>query len=87
MQRDHGACSGKVPIETWAKANQFIEDLAAARRVWESDVAPGINDLRSKGLECAGLEHLAWRACFADAACRGVAPDCGPEPSLAGAYD
>ena len=49
--------------------------------------SPGMNDLRSRGLECAGWEHAAWRACLADAACRGVPPDCGPEPSLEGAYD
>lgn len=29
----------------------------------------------------------AWRACLEDAECRGVPPDCGPEPSLAGAHD
>jgi hypothetical protein len=88
MQRDHDACSGKVPIETYMAAKQFLADLDAAKRVWETRVAPGLNDLRSKGLECAHLDHVAWRACLANAECRGEPPTaCGPEPSLAGAYD
>lgn len=87
MRRDHGACSGKVPIETYLKAKKFLEDLGAARQVWDSKVAPGMNDLRTRGLECAYLDDAAWRECFQDAECRGVPPDCGPEPSLEGAYD
>ncbi len=87
MQRDIGACSGKVPIETYLKAKKFVEDIASAKRVWDAKVAPGMNDLRTMGLQCAYLDHAAWRACFADAECQGVPPDCGPEPSLEGAYD
>lgn len=87
MNATLGGCSGKVPIDTYMKAQKFLEDLGAARTLWHDTVAPRINDLRSKGLECAYLDHAAWRACFADAECRGVPPDCGPEPSLEGAYD
>jgi len=87
MQRDLGACSGKVPIETYLKAKKFVEDIASAKRVWDAKVAPGMNDLRTMGLQCAYLDHAAWRACFSDAECQGVPPDCGPEPSLEGAYD
>ncbi len=87
MQRDLDGCSGKVPIDTYMAAKKFLEHFKAAKRVWDSKVAPGLNDLRTKGLECAGLDHAAWRACFADAECRGVPPACGPEPSLEGAYD
>ncbi len=87
MRRDLGACSGKVPIETYLKAKKFLEHLAAAKQVWDSKVAPGMNDLRTQGLECAYLDHAAWRECFADAECRGMPPECGPEPSLEGAYD
>lgn len=87
MGRDLNACSGKVPVDTYLAAEKFLADLAAAKQVWNSKVAPGMNDLRSKGLECAGLAHAAWRACQADAECRGEPPNCGPEPSLAGAYD
>jgi hypothetical protein len=87
MRRDLGACSGKVPIETYLKAKKFLEDLSAAKQVWDSKVAPGMNDLRTQGLQCAYLDHAAWRECLADAECRGVPPDCGPEPSLEGAYD
>lgn len=87
MGRDLNACSGKVPVDTYLGAQKFLADLAAAKQVWSSKVAPGMNDLRSKGLECAGLAHAAWRACLEDAECRGEPPDCGPEPSLAGAYD
>jgi len=87
MGRDLGACSGKVPVDTYMKAKQFLEDLGAAKRIWDSRVAPGLNDLRTKALECAWWDHAAWRACLADAACRGVPPDCGQEPTLAGAYD
>jgi hypothetical protein len=87
MQSHHDACSGKVPIETYLKAKQFLADLAAAKSIWDSKVAPGLNNLRSQGLECAYLEHKAWDACLEEAACRGVPPDCGQEPSLEGAYD
>ena len=87
MRRDLGGFSGKVPIETYLKAQKFLEDLAAAKTIWDSRVAPGLNDLRTKGLECASLDHAAWRACLEDAACREVPPDCGAEPSLEGAYD
>ena len=87
MRRDLGACSGKMPADTFLGAQKFVEDLAAAKRVWNDRVAPGMNDLRSKGLECANADHAAWRACIEDAECRGVPPDCGPEPSLEGAYD
>lgn len=87
MQRDLDGCSGKVPIDTYMAAKKFLEHFSAAKRVWDSKVSPGLNDLRSKGLECAGLDHAAWRACFDDAECRGVPPACGPEPSLEGAYD
>ena len=87
MGRDLNACSGKVPVDTYLAAQKFIADLAAAKQVWNSKVAPGMNDLRSRGLECAGLAHAAWQACLEDAECRGEPPDCGPEPSLSGAYD
>ncbi len=87
MNASLGGCSGKVPIETYMKAKQFLEDLGAARQLWNDSVAPKINDLRTKGLECAYRDHAAWQACLEDAACRGVPPDCGPEPSLEGAYD
>lgn len=84
MQTRLDGCLGKVTADTHLRAEAFLADLAAAKGVWDSQVAPGLNDLRSKGLECAGLEHAAWRACIADAECRGVPPDCGPEPSLEG---
>lgn len=87
MQRDLGACSGKVPIDTYLGAKKFLENLSAAKHLWDSQVAPGINALRTKGLQCAGWDHAAWRECIRDAECRGVPPDCGPEPSLEGAYD
>lgn len=87
MQRDLGGCSGKVPIDTYMAAKKFLEHFQAAKRVWDSKVAPGLNDLRSKGLECAGLDHAAWRACLDDAECHGAPPACGPEPSLEGSYD
>ncbi len=87
MRHKLEGCSGKVPIETYLGAKKFIEHFSAAKQTWNSKVAPGLNDLRSKGLECASLDHAAWRECFDDAACRGVPPACGPEPSLSGAYD
>lgn len=84
MRSRHQACSGKVPIETYLGAQRFLENLEAAKSIWDGRVAPGMNDLRTKGLECAWWDHAAWRACLADAECRGVPPDCGPEPSLEG---
>lgn len=87
MQRDHDACAGKVPLEIRLKATKFLADLTAAKDVWHSKVAPGLNDLRSKGYECANADHAAWRACKADAECRVAPDDCGPEPSLDSAYD
>jgi hypothetical protein len=87
MNRDLGGCSGKMPAGTFLAAQQFLADLGAAGQLWHDTVAPRMNDLRAMGLECAYLDHTAWRACVADAECRGEAPDCGPEPSLTGAYD
>ena len=63
-------------------AKKFLKHFSAAKRVCDSKVSRGLNDLRTKGLECAGLDHAAWRACFVDAECRGLPPVCGREPSL-----
>ena len=87
MRRDVNACSGKAPVETYMKAKKFVEDTARAREYWNSSVAPAINNVRGKGQECASRNHEAWRACHQDAQCRGEAPNCGPEPTLEGAYD
>jgi hypothetical protein len=87
MQRDVSACSGKAPLETYTAAKRFVDNIAASRRLWESRVAPAINNVRGKGQECATLNHRAWRACGEAARCRNETPNCGPEPSLDGAYD
>ena len=80
MQRDVSACSGKAPLETYMGAKRFVDNVAASRGLWESRVAPAINDVRSKTQECAGKNHAAWRACAEAARCRNETPNCGPEP-------
>ena len=87
MQRDVSSCSGKAPTETYMAAKRFVDNIAASRRMWDSRVAPAINDVRSKGQECATRNHAAWRACVEAARCRNETPNCGAEPSLDGAYD
>jgi hypothetical protein len=83
MQKRLQECVGKVGNETLRKAEAMVADLVAAKAIWESEVAPGLNDLRSKGYECADWNHQVWRACLEEAECRGTPPaDCGPEPDL-----
>jgi hypothetical protein len=87
MQRDVSDCSGKAPIDTYMAAKRFVDNLAASRQLWDSRLAPAINDVRGRGQECANRNHAAWRACLEAAQCRDEAPDCGTEPPLDGAYD
>ena len=83
MQSRLQECVGKVDNETLRKAEAVVADLVAAKALWESEVAPGLNDMRTKGYACANWDHQVWSACREEAECRGTPPaDCGPEPDL-----
>ena len=83
MQARLESCVGKVDNDTLGRAEKYVADLLAAKKLWHDEVAPGLNDLRTQGLRCAEWDHAVWRACLSEAECRGTpASDCGPEPSL-----
>lgn len=75
------ACSGAVNPQTHLNAEKFLALSRELGEFYRSNIAPKVNRIDTKILECLQKDYEAWRACREAAMCRAESPDvCGSNP-------